>query len=164
MNLVEAIGAAGVVGCGGAGYPAQGKLKGSFEYFIINGAECEPLLRTDRYLMLNKAREIVQAAATIKHEMNIPHCFIALKEHYADEVRALEAAITALAVKEGFVPPTINYEKPDLEIDATKGEVPLDLNYTPNVGVKRDIRVALSSSLGFGGHNSILVFKKAISC
>lgn len=96
MNLVEAIGAAGVVGCGGAGYPAQGKLKGSFEYFIINGAECEPLLRTDRYLMLNKAREIVQAAATIKHEMNIPHCFIALKEHYADEVRALEAAIKEL--------------------------------------------------------------------
>ena len=96
MNLVEAIGAAGVVGCGGAGYPAQGKLKGSFEYFIINGAECEPLLRTDRYLMLNKAREIIQAAATIKHEMNIPHCFIALKEHYADEVRALEAAIKEL--------------------------------------------------------------------
>lgn len=96
MNLVEAIGAAGVVGCGGAGYPAQGKLKGSFEYFIINGAECEPLLRTDRYLMLNKAREIVQAAATIKHEMNIPHCFIALKEHYEDEVRALEAAIKEL--------------------------------------------------------------------
>ena len=84
--------------------------------------------------------------------------------HLLGATGALEAAITALAVKEGFVPPTINYEKPDLEIDATKGEVPLDLNYTPNVGVKRDIRVALSSSLGFGGHNSILVFKKAISC
>ena len=69
MNLVEAIGAAGVVGCGGAGYPAQGKLKGAFEYFIVNGAECEPLLRTDRYLMLNKAREIVEAAATITREL-----------------------------------------------------------------------------------------------
>ena len=81
--------------------------------------------------------------------------------HLLGGAGALEAAITALAIKEGFVPPTINYEKPDLEVDASKGEVPLDLNYTPNVGVKRDIRVALSSSLGFGGHNGIVVLKKA---
>ena len=84
--------------------------------------------------------------------------------HLLGGVGVLEAAITALAIKEGFVPPTINYEKPDLEVDATKGEVPLDLNYTPNTGVKREIRVALSSSLGFGGHNGILVLKKAVSC
>ena len=80
--------------------------------------------------------------------------------HLLGGAGALEAAITALAIQEGFVPPTINYEKPDLEVDAAKGEVPLDLNYTPNVGVKRDIRVALSSSLGFGGHNGILVLRK----
>ena len=72
--------------------------------------------------------------------------------HLLGAAGALEAAITALAINEGFVPPTINYENPDPE---------LDLNYTPNVGVKRDIRVALSSSLGFGGHNAILVLKKA---
>ena len=83
--------------------------------------------------------------------------------HLLGGAGALEAAITALAIKEGFVPPTINYEKPDLEVDAAKGEVPLDLNYTPNIGVKREIRVALSSSLGFGGHNGILVLKKAVS-
>ena len=81
--------------------------------------------------------------------------------HLLGGAGALEAAITALANNEGFIPPTINYEKPDLEVDASKGEVPLDLNYTPNVGVKRDIRVALSSSLGFGGHNGIVVLKKA---
>ena len=81
--------------------------------------------------------------------------------HLLGGTGALEAAITALAIKEGFVPPTINYEKPDLEVAVDKGEVPLDLNYTPNVGVKRDIRVALSSSLGFGGHNGMLVLKKA---
>ena len=81
--------------------------------------------------------------------------------HLLGGAGALEAAITALSIHEGFVPPTINYEKPDLEVDASKGEVPLDLNYTPNTGVKREIRVALSSSLGFGGHNGILVLKKA---
>ena len=80
--------------------------------------------------------------------------------HLLGGAGALEAAITALAINEGFVPPTINYEKPDLEVDAAKGEVPLDLNYTPNAGVKREIRVALSSSLGFGGHNGILVLRK----
>ena len=80
--------------------------------------------------------------------------------HLLGGTGALEAAITALAVKEGFVPPTINYEKPDFEVDAEKGETPLDLNYTPNVGVKRDIDVALSTSLGFGGHNGVLVLKK----
>ncbi|MBO5751532.1 MAG: beta-ketoacyl-ACP synthase II [Kiritimatiellae bacterium] len=81
--------------------------------------------------------------------------------HLLGAAGAIEAAITALAIHEGFVPPTINYENPDLEVDAEKGETPLDLNYTPNVGVKRDIRVAISSSLGFGGHNGILVLKKA---
>ena len=81
--------------------------------------------------------------------------------HLLGAAGALEAAITALAIHEGFVPPTINYENPDLEVDVEKGETPLDLNYTPNKGVERDIRVAVSSSLGFGGHNGILVFKKA---
>lgn len=81
--------------------------------------------------------------------------------HLLGATGALEAAITALAIKDSFVPPTINYDEPDLDVDVEKGEVPLDLNYTPNVGVARDIRVAVSSSLGFGGHNGILVFKKA---
>lgn len=80
--------------------------------------------------------------------------------HLLGGTGALEAAITALSIKEGFVPPTINYEKPDLEVNKENGEVPLDLNYTPNVGVKRDIRAAISSSLGFGGHNGVLVLKK----
>ena len=80
--------------------------------------------------------------------------------HCLGATGAIEAAITALAVKDGFVPPTPNYNEPDLEVDASKGEVPLDLDYTPNVGHPRDIRVAMSSSLGFGGHNGILVFKK----
>ena len=80
--------------------------------------------------------------------------------HLLGAAGAVEAAITALAITDGFVPPTINYDEPDLEVDVAKGEVPLDLNYTPNVGVKRDIRVAMSTSLGFGGHNGVLVLKK----
>jgi len=80
--------------------------------------------------------------------------------HLLGGTGALEAAFCALAIKDGFVPPTINYEHPDLDVDVEKGEVPLDLNYTPNKGVQRDIRVAVSTSLGFGGHNGVLVFRK----
>ena len=80
--------------------------------------------------------------------------------HMLGAAGAMEAAVTALAIHDGFVPPTINYDKPDLEVDVEKGEVPLDLNYTPNVGVKREIRVAMSSSLGFGGHNGVVVLRK----
>ena len=80
--------------------------------------------------------------------------------HMLGAAGAMEAAVTALAISDGFVPPTINYEKPDLDVDVANGEVPLDLNYTPNVGVSREIRVAMSSSLGFGGHNGVLVLKK----
>ena len=80
--------------------------------------------------------------------------------HCLGATGAVEAAVAALAIRDSFVPPTINYENPDLDVDVAKGETPLDLNYTPNVGVKRDIRVALSTSLGFGGHNGVVVLKK----
>ena len=72
--------------------------------------------------------------------------------HLLGGTGALEAAFCALAIQEGFVPPTINYENPDPECD---------LDYTPNVGVAKEIRAAVSTSLGFGGHNGVLVFKKA---
>ena len=70
--------------------------------------------------------------------------------HLLGATGALEAAFCALAIRDGFIPPTINYENPDPECD---------LDYTPNKGVEKKIRVALSTSLGFGGHNAALVFK-----
>lgn len=96
MSLIDQIEAAGVVGCGGAGFPTHIKLKGKFEYFIVNGAECEPLLRTDRYLMCNKAHQIVEAVSAVACELSIPHAVIGLKEHYSEEIAALRKAIEAL--------------------------------------------------------------------
>lgn len=63
----------------------------------------------------------------------------------------IEAIISVLALKEGIIPPTINYETPDPECD---------LNYVPNNSVHKDINYVLSNNLGFGGHNVSLVFKK----
>lgn len=64
---------------------------------------------------------------------------------------AIEAFISIMALKDGFVPPTVNYEVPDPKCD---------LNIVPNKGFEKDIHVAMSNSLGFGGHNATLVFKK----
>lgn len=98
MALLDQIFAAGVVGCGGAGFPTHAKLKGEIHHYIINGAECEPLLETDRYLMRHKAREIVAAAAAVAKEVGAGACTIALKSHYNPEIAALEAAIATQGV------------------------------------------------------------------
>lgn len=71
--------------------------------------------------------------------------------HLLGAAGGIEAIATCLAIKEGIVPPTINYEVADEECD---------LDYTPNKAVKKDIRFAISNSLGFGGHNATILLKK----
>jgi 3-oxoacyl-[acyl-carrier-protein] synthase II len=71
--------------------------------------------------------------------------------HTIGAAGAIEAVITALSLKNGILPPTINYLQPDPD---------LDLDYVPNTYRNADIRFALSNSFGFGGHNATLVFKK----
>ena len=72
--------------------------------------------------------------------------------HMVGAAGAAEAAVTALAVREGMVPPTINYETPDPECD---------LDYVPNEARKQDVRLALSNAFGFGGQNAVLAFRRA---
>lgn len=71
--------------------------------------------------------------------------------HLLGAAGGIEAIAVAMAIHEGKVPPTINYEVEDEECN---------LNYTPNKMVERDIRYALSNSLGFGGHNASILLKK----
>ena len=94
MNLLEQIRAAGVVGCGGAGFPTHVKLAATgVDTFIVNGAECEPLLRTDRWLMCHRAGEIVSAVDAVRRHLGAGRAVIALKESYTEEIAALRAAI-----------------------------------------------------------------------
>ena len=71
--------------------------------------------------------------------------------HLLGATGGVEAIATILALKNGVVPPTINYQVPDEECD---------LNYTVNKAVERDVKYALSNTLGFGGHNGVLCLKK----
>ena len=73
--------------------------------------------------------------------------------HLLGAAGAVEGIITTLALRDGFVPATINYRE--------KAE-DCDLDIVPNEGRKADINVALSNALGFGGHNASIVFKKYI--
>lgn len=71
--------------------------------------------------------------------------------HMLGAAGAVEAIASILALQNGIVPPTINYREADEECD---------LDYTPNVPCKKDLSLALSTSLGFGGHNACIAFKK----
>jgi 3-oxoacyl-[acyl-carrier-protein] synthase II len=64
---------------------------------------------------------------------------------------AIEAVISILSIVHGIMPPTINLEHPDPECD---------LDYIPNEARDGDVRVALSNSMGFGGHNTCLIFQR----
>lgn len=71
--------------------------------------------------------------------------------HLLGAAGGVEAIISALAIVEGIIPPTINYETPDPDCD---------LDYVPNLARRADLEYVLSNSLGFGGHNACLAFKK----
>ena len=71
--------------------------------------------------------------------------------HLMGAAGAIEAIICALAIERDLIPPTINYGEPDPECD---------LDYVPNVARKQSVNVAMSNSLGFGGHNATIVLKK----
>lgn len=71
--------------------------------------------------------------------------------HLLGAAGAVEAVASVLALRDGIVPPTIHLDDPDPECD---------LNYTPDKAVKADLTMAISDSLGFGGHNACVAFRK----
>jgi len=71
--------------------------------------------------------------------------------HLLGATGAAELIACVKAIETGIIPPTINYEVPDPECD---------LDYVPNTAREKEVKVAISNSLGFGGHNVTLVIKK----
>ncbi|MFH0907660.1 MAG: beta-ketoacyl-[acyl-carrier-protein] synthase II, partial [bacterium] len=70
--------------------------------------------------------------------------------HLLGAAGAVESIVCAMAIQKGIIPPTINYETPDLSCD---------LDYVPNKAREAKVRACLNNSLGFGGHNATLCFK-----
>ncbi len=96
MALLDAIRKAGIVGCGGAGFPTHIKLNCSVNYLIINAVECEPLLRTDRFIIKNKTEEIIQGTELIAKQVGAQKKIIAIKKNYTEEIAALEKTLKLL--------------------------------------------------------------------
>jgi 3-oxoacyl-[acyl-carrier-protein] synthase II len=71
--------------------------------------------------------------------------------HLLGAAGSTEAIFTLLSIRDGIIPPTINYEEPDPECD---------LDYVPNVARRQPLKVAISNAFGFGGTNAALIFKK----
>jgi 3-oxoacyl-[acyl-carrier-protein] synthase II len=71
--------------------------------------------------------------------------------HLLGAAGGVEAIFSVKAIQDGILPPTINYQTPDEECD---------LDYIPNKARKQEVKAVLSNSLGFGGHNATIIFKK----
>ena len=68
--------------------------------------------------------------------------------HLLGAAGTIEAIIGLMAIRDNFIPPTINLETPDPTCD---------LDYTPNVGVNKQVDVVMSNGFGFGGHNAVII-------
>ncbi|MDR2977314.1 MAG: SLBB domain-containing protein [Streptococcaceae bacterium] len=109
-TILKQIEDAGIVGAGGAGFPTAVKFDTQAEYLIVNAAECEPLLKTDHFVMNNHASEVVEAILLVKASLQAKYAVIATKSYYTAEVEALTQAISAaeadieLHLMENFYP------------------------------------------------------------
>ena len=96
MNFLDAIYNAGVVGAGGAGFPTHMKMTKEVGTFIVNGAECEPLLEVDKFLMREKSYELIKGMEIIAENLKSKRIVIGLKKKYKKEIEILSETISKL--------------------------------------------------------------------
>lgn len=105
-ELIARIKAAGVVGLGGAGFPAGFKLDVrpdvKVDTLILNGAECEPYLTSDHRVMLEHPKDIVEGAKIMLKILGINYCAIGIENNKHDAIQALNRAIAEDTLKNGY--------------------------------------------------------------
>jgi RnfABCDGE-type electron transport complex C subunit len=139
MSLVDRIREAGIVGAGGAGFPAHVKLDAKTEYLIANGAECEPLLRSDRRIMEARAADIVRAMLAVAEHTGAEKLVIATKSHYEGAVAALKKATGGTNIKLHLMKSTYpSGDEQTLVYDVT-GRV------VPTGGLPLDVKIVVSN-------------------
>lgn len=96
MSLLDNVRDAGVIGAGGAGFPTHAKLGAQAEYILLNGAECEPLLRVDQQLMALFPDEIIQGFAAAGRLIGAAKALIGIKYKHHEVIAILQERIEAL--------------------------------------------------------------------
>ncbi|QAT42371.1 4Fe-4S dicluster domain-containing protein [Aminipila luticellarii] len=96
MSLLEQVKEAGIIGAGGAGFPTHAKLASEAEYILLNGAECEPLLRVDQQLMAMFPDEIIKGFEAAGRQVNAKKAIIGIKGKHKEVIAILEDRIKAL--------------------------------------------------------------------
>jgi 3-oxoacyl-[acyl-carrier-protein] synthase II len=103
---------------------------------------------------ISEAKAIKEVFGDAAYKLNISSTK-SMTGHLLGAAGAVEAMISILAVKNDIVPPTINHADDDQD-----PEIDYNLNFTFNKAQQRTVRVALSNTFGFGGHNASVIFKK----
>lgn len=125
MSLGQKIYEAGVVGAGGAGFPTHVKAKSKIEFFIANGAECEPLLHKDLEIMRNFPKEIVHGMELMMQQTGAKKGYFGIKAKNAVAIEAIKSSFSngkiEMTVLGDFYPSGDEYE---LVYEATKRLIP----------------------------------------
>lgn len=97
--MLDTVRANGVVGAGGAGFPAYKKMDATAEIVIMNAAECEPLLHKDKELLRHYSAEVLQGMKTVMDQVGASRGIIGIKNKYEDIIADLEAAGRPLGIE-----------------------------------------------------------------
>lgn len=89
QQIVNTVKNAGIIGAGGGGFPTYVKLQAQVDTIIANGSECEPILSSDRTMMVKKAEQLIAGIQYAMQATNAKQGVIGLKKHYTDAIVAL---------------------------------------------------------------------------
>ncbi len=125
-NLVDLVKSAGIVGAGGAGFPTHVKIDAVVDTVIVNGAECEPLLRVDQLLMDARADDMLKALEAVRQHTQAKEAIIGLKKKYIPAIETLTKKLVdypkiRLHILENFYPAG---DEQSLVYETTKRIVP----------------------------------------
>jgi Na+-translocating ferredoxin:NAD+ oxidoreductase RnfC subunit len=103
MDFIQNVRNSGIVGAGGAGFPAHVKLSSKAEYVILNAAECEPLLRVDQQLICLYTREIIEGLKLVASAVEAKRAFIGIKGKHKEAVEVLKKSLLGEETVELFI-------------------------------------------------------------
>ena len=158
MELLEMIKDAGIIGAGGAGFPTHVKLNAKADYILLNGAECEPLLRVDQQLMEFFPDEVIHGFEMAGHLVGAEQAIIGIKGKHKDVIEILEERIQALGVSDfvkiGILPDMYPAGDEQVLVYETTGRIVPETGIPINVGcVVCNVETALNIYKASKGQN-----------